>query len=208
MAFSLIHELGHLICGIFLGFKPDKMEILPYGLKINFKIEPDDYNKKVRKGTFLNIKRIILALAGPITNLICIAITYIIAKYIVGMNLVLNNESTNFKTYQNIIYSNLLIAIFNLLPIYPLDGGRIIKEIVHIKLGIRKSYSYIETISEITLYILTIITSILILYYKNIVMITVLAYLWLIVYRTKKEVRMKEKIYKKIEKLLYYVNEF
>lgn len=189
MAFSLIHELGHLICGIFLGFKPDKMTILPYGLKINFRVEPNDYNKKIGKGTMLSIKRIILALAGPITNLICIAITYIIAR---------ENKIT-YEIYQNIVYSNLLIAIFNLLPIYPLDGGRIIKEIIHIKLGIKKSYSYIEVISEITLYILTMITSILILYYKNIAMIIVIAYLWLIVYKTKKGVKIKEKMYKKID---------
>ena len=36
MLFALLHEIGHLICGILLGFKPQKITILPYGLKINF----------------------------------------------------------------------------------------------------------------------------------------------------------------------------
>lgn len=190
MIFSLIHEIGHLICGIFLGLKPYKITILPYGLKINFKVTSNNYNKNI------GIKKIILALAGPITNLICISMAYIITKYI--------NINVSYEIYQNIIYANLLIALFNMLPIYPLDGGRIVKEIIHIKSGIKKSYNITEIISEITLYILTIITSILILYYKNISMIIVIIYLWIMVYKAKKEAKIEQKIYEKIEKYKNY----
>lgn len=191
MLFSLIHELGHLICGLFLGLKPEKVTILPYGLKINFKTKIDEYNVKVGKGNIIALKRIILALAGPITNMICIIITYIIEKNI-GMEL---------ELYQYIIYSNLLIAIFNLLPIYPLDGGRIIKEITYIKFGSKRSYKYTSLITEITLYTLTAMTSILIIQYKNIAMIILIIYLWVVVYMNKRQMNMKEKIYERIENL-------
>ena len=190
MLFALIHELGHLIFGLFLGFKPEKMTILPYGLKINFKTKSNDFNKKLKKGNLLSIKKIVLALGGPITNIICIIITLIL------------NEKINLEKniYENIIYANLLIAIFNMLPIYPLDGGRVIKELTHIFLGIRNSYKYTQLISEITLYIITALSSILILYYKNIAIFIIVVYLWFIVYKNKKEIVNKEKIYKTIEK--------
>jgi len=32
MLFALIHELGHMFIGMLLGFKPTKLEIMPYGL--------------------------------------------------------------------------------------------------------------------------------------------------------------------------------
>ena len=74
----------------------------------------------------------------------------------------------NNELYQNIMYANILIAMFNLLPIYPLDGGRILKELLHIFFGLRKSYTYTQNISEIALYVTTALSSIIILYYKNI----------------------------------------
>ena len=77
-----------------------------------------------------------------------------------------------------IIYTNFLIMIFNLLPIYPLDGGRILKGILHINLGKRKAEQYINNISIITIIIITAISSILILYIQNISTITHFHVIW------------------------------
>ena len=190
MLFALIHALGHLVFGLFLGFKTEKMTILPYGLKISFKTKSIDFNKKLKKENMLSIKKIILALGGPITNVICIIITLIL------------NEKIYIEQslYESIIYANILIAVFNMFPIYPLDGGRVVKEVTHIFLGLRNSYKYTQLISEISLYIITVLSSILILYYKNIAIFIIVVYLWYIVYKNKKEIENKEKIYKTIEK--------
>lgn len=192
MLFALIHEIGHLICGILLGFKPDKLTILPYGLKINFKTKIKDYNEKIKNGNILSVKKIVLAFAGPITNILCIVITILAKKYIQISDII----------YQDIMYANILIALFNLMPIYPLDGGRILKEILHIFCGLRKSYSYTQTVSEVMLYIITIISSFLILYYKNIAILAIIVYLWYIVYKNKREIAIKEKMYTSMEKYL------
>ena len=79
MVFALIHELGHLLAGIILKMKPEKLEIMPFGVSIAFKIEPKDYNKKIKKGNKLDIKKIIVASAGPLTNLIIIIIVFVMA---------------------------------------------------------------------------------------------------------------------------------
>ncbi len=192
MLFSLIHEIGHLLCGLFLGFKPEKMTLLPYGLKISFKTKCEDYNKKILYGNELSIKKILLALAGPITNMLCMVTAFLLYK---------NKIITNIEFYQNIIYSNMLIAIFNLLPIYPLDGGRITKEIIHIFKGLKLSYTYTQNISEICLYIVTAISSVLVLYYKNIAIIVIIVYLWYIVFKNKKEIKLREKLYENIQHL-------
>lgn len=63
MFFAIIHELGHLVAGLILGMRPEKMEIMPYGVSIAFKLKPKDYNKKIRKGNFLELKKIIVATA-------------------------------------------------------------------------------------------------------------------------------------------------
>lgn len=179
MIFAMAHEIAHLITGIILGLKPKSISILPYGFKILFDVKVKDLNTKIGKGTILSIKKIIIALAGPIVNIIFIIIFWIFKYKIFGI------------TYDYIVYANMLIAIFNLLPIYPLDGGRVIKEIIHIKYGTSKSYSMIIKITEIAISILSIITSILVLYYKNWLLIIVLLYLWYIAYESIKIFRIK-----------------
>lgn len=179
MLFALIHELGHIIAGILLGLKPSSLEIMPFGLRVSFDVKPKNYNKKVRRGTLLTIKKLIIVMMGPITNFIFAIIYYIYDIDFFGI-------SREF-----VVYSNILIGVFNLIPIYPLDGGRILKNIVHIFYGIEDSYKFANSISNITIILLTFISSISILYFKNIAILIIIGYLWTLVIVENKKYRNK-----------------
>lgn len=174
MLFAFLHELGHLLAGLLLGFKPKSMGINPLGFQITFQTKIEDDNKEIEKGNKSKLKKIAIFLAGPIINLI-IAITFLF----INQGIVASRN--------NIIYSNLLLAIFNLLPIYPLDGGRILKEIIHIYKGKKETYKIMKNISKIMVIFLTILVSILILYVHNIAFLFILAYLWYLVIKNQKE---------------------
>lgn len=186
MLFALIHELGHLLAGILMGMKQEKIELMPFGVSISFKIKVEEYNKKIKKGNMLEIKKILVALAGPLTNFIIIIIA--------------SNINIDLFKALIIIYTNFLIMIFNLLPIYPLDGGRILKGILHINFGIQKSEFYTNIISKITVTIITILSSVLILYIHNIAIALIDMYLWYLVIK-------EDIIYKKREKILENINQ-
>ena len=173
MIFAFIHEIGHLIAGLLLKFKPESLKIAPYGFQINFNIDYEDYNYKIKNANKLGLKRLIIALAGPLTNLALAIIFYL--YYLLTKNVLIFNFSIEL-----IIYSNILIMLFNLIPIYPMDGGRIIKEITYMSKGLVDSYIITNRISNITIIILTIISSLLILFYKNIAIIIVIGYLWIL----------------------------
>lgn len=185
MLFAFIHELGHMIVGILLGFKPEKLEIMPYGVSVGFNVKCEDYNKKIKKGNMLAIKKLIIALAGPLTNFIITIIFLMININFFGIEREL------------VIYSNILIGIFNLIPIYPLDGGRAIKNILHITVGLQNSYEYTNQISKITICLLTGVCSIVILYIKNIAILLILAYLWYLVIVENRKYNRKKEIYEK-----------
>ena len=188
LIFAIIHELGHLICGILLGMKPNKMELKPYGVSISFKIIPKDYNKKIMNGNILEIKKILIALAGPLTNLLIILIAI--------------NININMFLILKIIYSNLLLILFNLIPFYPLDGGRIIKGIIHLILGKRKSEYYINYISLINLVIITFIGSITIIYIQNLAIFFIIIFLWGLYIKEDIIYRRRNKIYNLIQKTI------
>ena len=120
MILALIHECGHLICGLCLGLKPGNIKITPVGIQILFKNYIQDYNIKIQKGNKICIRKIAVAVAGPLINLFIAIIVFFMPQ-----NIAVPKE--------NLIYANIILAIFNLLPIYPLDGGRLVKEIVTIK---------------------------------------------------------------------------
>ena len=166
MFFALIHELGHMVVGILLKFKPVNLEILPYGLSIGFEVKDEDCNRKIWKGNLLTVKKIIIALAGPLTNLAIIILFLLFDFNLFGLE------------QELIIYSNILIGLFNLIPIYPLDGGRIVKGILHLLFGLELSFAYINKISRITVYIITIVGFVLVFYSKNLAIIIILIYLW------------------------------
>lgn len=188
MLFAIIHELGHLAAGLILKFKPEEIKLTPVGLQIQFKVSVEEY--KLNNVKSYTIKKAIIALAGPLTNFIIATIMIAIAQ--------INIDLQYTYMFSLIVYSNLLIAMFNLIPIYPMDGGRVVKEILSIIFGKKRSYKITYMISKTVLILLTAAASIAILYIHNIAILIIIAYLW---YLEIAEIR-KYNRRKNIEKLL------
>lgn len=173
MLFISIHELAHMFAGLILKLKPKALEIEPFGIEIVFEsFENTEQNK------------IIIAIAGPIVNfLIAFIFSFI-----------------QIKSQNVIINSNLILAIFNLLPIYPLDGGRILKSLIKMSTTKERAEDITNKISNILMIIITAIASVLILFYRNIGIFLIAIYLWIIVMRENKRYILKKKINKILEK--------
>lgn len=166
-------SFGHIFAGLLLKLKPKKLNIMSFGLAVTF--ESYGYRKLVET------KKILIAFAGPLTNILISIITLFI------------HIDENLK--QTIIYSNILVAFFNLIPIYPLDGGRILKGFIKLKYKNNMVADLVvNKISNILAIALTAISSILILYLKNISIFLVIVYLWIIVIKENKRFDLKKKV--------------
>lgn len=161
MFFSFLHEMGHIIMAFILNIKLEKIEIMVCGFSATFK----------EKLNNTKIKEILVTIAGPITSL-ALAILY-------------NKINLEYISKQEAVYSNILIFLFNFIPIYPLDGGRIIKIFLNMKFGVIKSEKIISKISNVTIIIITIICSIAVYYYKNLAIFIICIFLWYIALKEK-----------------------
>ena len=170
--FCFVHELGHVFIGLLLGLKLEKLQIMPSGLTVSFKENLRYIDCRIKNANLLELKLLLTSIAGPLLSLILtIFFIYFDPIYI---------------SKQDAVYSNLLILFFNLLPIYPLDGGRIVKGILHICLGEFKAVKFTNVISNIFMIIITMICSVSVLYLKNIAIVLICAFLWFITIQENK----------------------
>ena len=123
----LIHEMSHLIMTLLLGVEVKSMVILPFGMTLRV-------TKDVIR--FPN-KEVLIAVSGPFSNLIMI----LVAKFFWESNC----QNINYLMFIIINWSVLLI---NLIPIPPLDGGRILRAILIKNAGLFKATKYVRRISR------------------------------------------------------------
>lgn len=94
--------------------------------------------------------------------------------------------------------ANFAIAILNLIPIYPLDGGRIIRGIIEIFMGYKKSIIISNCISKVVLLGVSFLGIILAVYFKNYSLIFLDIYIFSLI----KEELKKERIIKIVNTLI------
>lgn len=135
----VLHEYGHMLVAKFLGYNCYGITFDLYGAEVhsnnNFKRKDD----------------IVISLAGPIVNVLLIMLTVCLWW--------LFPSTYNFT--HSFLTCNIFVMLFNLLPIYPLDGGRIIIAILNKKIKkskLLKISSYICIVAGILFFSLFIVS--------------------------------------------------
>jgi len=148
--------------------------MLPVGFYIEFETS---YN-------IVFIKKIIILLSGPISNF-CISLFFY-----------------KFNTYfsEKIFLINIFLGIFNLLPIYPLDGENILNQSIQIFCGYKKGNNKSFIVSKCCLCCITFLYSLLIIKIKNCSILFVIIFLWYKNFEKEKKIKTEQRAYKVIEK--------
>ena len=130
IAFLLVflHELVHFIAARILGYDKGKISFIFIGLVLKM----DSLNDVTPR------EDIIISIAGPLFNLM-----------LAMVSLSLWSGNKGVEIYKTLYYSNLTLGLFNLIPAYPLDGGRVLRGVLGCKMNFKKANRIAYTISLI-----------------------------------------------------------
>lgn len=133
MVFSLIiiHELGHLTMAVYYKWNLDKIAVYPFGGCVKF----NERLTKPLKEEFL------ILLSGPLAQMIF----FLFVSFLEMNGLITYRNFLLFKSY------HYTLLIFNLLPIYPLDGGKILNIFLNAMFPYKKGNKLVIIISFILL---------------------------------------------------------
>ena len=105
-AVALLHECGHSLYAASVGYRLDRICLMPYGAVVSG--EPQTLRKR---------EEILLCLAGPFTNALTVLFFVSLWWFF----------PETYAFTDTIMQASLAMLVVNLLPAYPLDGGRVAK---------------------------------------------------------------------------------
>ena len=132
-----IHELCHSLAALHFGIKVKKITLLPIGgIASMSEIPRNPYQE------------LMISLAGPMSNILILVIFYYPLRTFLGttnfmypfMSIIGRAQFTGqFSIMAYVYWLNLVLAAFNLLPAFPMDGGRVVRALLSYKMGYKKA---------------------------------------------------------------------
>lgn len=127
----LIHELGHSVVGQHYGLKIKRITLWILGGMAQFESMP-------RKGG----TEAIMAIAGPITSLLVAGVSWF------AFRLTPVEFGGGRFIFAYLMYMNVILAVFNLLPALPLDGGRVMRSLLAMRMPYLKATQISASMSK------------------------------------------------------------
>ncbi len=136
----VLHELGHSLMAIRLGGKVESITLLPIGGMANMSEMPEKPREEF-----------LVSAAGPLVNVVIALLLMLYMSWIHPVS----PDDMEFEaiTFQNfpvmLLAANLFIVAFNLIPAFPMDGGRLFRSALAMKMSRLQATSIAKDIGQI-----------------------------------------------------------
>ena len=115
----LLHEFGHALTAKKYGIKTKDITLLPIGGLARLERMPDDPRQELW-----------VALAGPAVNVLIAAVLFVLLNIFSGLDPLSRLSVTSGSLLERLMAVNIFLALFNLLPAFPMDGGRVVRALL------------------------------------------------------------------------------
>ncbi len=131
------HEFGHVFAARRYGVKTPDVTLWFFGGIASLERIPEKPKEEL-----------VIAIAGPLVNVVIAALLILFLGAVVDPNNLVNIQDPKIGMAAKLAGANLFLAVFNMIPAFPMDGGRVLRALLAIRLGFARATEIAASIGQ------------------------------------------------------------
>ncbi len=122
------HEFGHALTARIFGIRTPDITLLPIGGVARLERMPEKPSQEI-----------LVAVAGPAVNVVIAALLILFVGAKTNLSALDNIDSSKIDFVTRLAAVNIFLVVFNMIPAFPMDGGRVLRAILAIYYSRKKA---------------------------------------------------------------------